>query len=341
MEVKNSLKTPSGIVVLIALILVVGILFWQIDGIKEMFTGLVGTEENAVLSLVSEKNSCYVGEIINIDLKLDSQNQNVVALDAILNYDSDYFALRGVETSNSVFATDNQCSYQGSFCQLVNTQEGEVEIVQAKPTPGVNVSDGLVARLRFRCLKEGEFSEDNFTIDLSNSEVILDSETGEEILSGVNNLKLNIVSATSTPGKFKVLQVEGKKDKPLTFIIRILDPETQKIIKEITRSVSDCDDQEFEVAPAIAAGSYLFKIKAKGYLARKVSLDWPPVQVIELSLLRAGDLNGDGIINELDWSLLHSHWYQAFEDGDFNSDGIINTLDWSFMNRNWGLTEDD
>jgi len=341
MDFKNSLKTPTGIAVLIALIFVLGILFWKIDGIKEMLTSLVGTEEKAVLFLTSNKANCKAGENVNIDLKLNSNNQDIVALDVIVNYNPDYFALKSADTSNSVFGNNNQCVYQDNFCQLIDfSNPGEIEIVQAKPSPGVNTSDGLVAQLQFRCLKERN-SEDNFTIDLDNSNVILDSENGEGVLSGVNNLLLNILAGSSNPGKLKVKQVQGKKNKPLAFIIRILDPDAGKLIKEINKSVSDCDDQEFEVDPKVEPGSYLVKVRAAGYLAKKIVLDWPPSGVVEIPILKAGDLSGDGIINEVDWSLLHGHWYKSFEDGDFNSDGIINTLDWSLMNRNWGLTEED
>jgi len=342
MDFKNSLKTPTGIAVLIALIFVLGVLFWKIDGIKEMLTSLVGTEEKAVLFLTSNKANCKAGENVNIDLKLNSNNQDIVALDVIVNYNPDYFALKSADTSNSVFGNNNQCVYQDNFCQLIDfSNPGEIEIVQAKPSPGVNTSDGLVAQLQFRCLKEMSFSEDNFTIDLDNSNVILDSENGEGVLSGVNNLLLNILAGSSNPGKLKVKQVQGKKNKPLAFIIRILDPDAGKLIKEINKSVSDCDDQEFEVDPKVEPGSYLVKVRAAGYLAKKIVLDWPPSGVVEIPILKAGDLSGDGIINEVDWSLLHGHWYKSFEDGDFNSDGIINTLDWSLMNRNWGLTEED
>ena len=346
MDFKDSLKKPSGIVVLITLIFVLGVLFWKIDGIKEMLTGLVGTEEKAILSLESSKTNCRVGEKVNLNLKLNSNNQDIVALDAFIKYNPDYFALKSIDTSNSIFGVNNECTYQGNFCQLTNfntptnfSTPGVVEIVQAKPSPGVNNSDGLVAQLQFRCLKKMNFSEDNFTIDLNKSNVILDSEDGENVLSGVNNLILNIIAGSSAPGKLKIKRVQGKRNKPLVFIIRILDVDTEKIIKEINKSVSDCDEQEFEVDPKVEPGSYLIKVRAAGYLAKKIAANWPPSQVIEVPILRAGDLNGDGIINELDWSLLHGHWHKPFESGDFNSDGIINTLDWSFMNRNWGLTE--
>ena len=342
MDFKNSLKTPTGIAVLIALIFVLGVLFWKIDGIKEMLTSLVGTEEKAVLFLTSNKANCKVGGNVNVRLKLNSNNQNIVALDAIVRYNPDYFALKSVNTSNSVFGNSNQCTYQGNFCQLTDfSTPGEVEIVQAKPSPGANTSDGLVARLQFRCLKEMNFSEDNFTIDLDNSNVILDSEDGESVLSGVNNLLLNILAGSSNPGRLKVKQVQGKKNKPLAFIIRILDPDAGKLIKEINKSISDCDDQEFEIDPEVESGSYLIKVRAAGYLAKRIVLDWPPSGVVEIPILKAGDLNGDGVVNELDWSLLHGHWYSSFEDGDFNSDEVINSLDWSLMNRNWGLTEED
>jgi hypothetical protein len=48
-----------------------------------------------------------------------------------------------------------------------------------------------------------------------------------------------------------------------------------------------------------------------------------------------GDLNGDGIVNSLDWSIMNSKWLTSDPQADINGDGIVNSLDWSIMNANW------
>lgn len=48
-----------------------------------------------------------------------------------------------------------------------------------------------------------------------------------------------------------------------------------------------------------------------------------------------GDLNKDGIVNSLDWSMMNSKWFTSDSTADLNDDGIVNSLDFSIMNGNW------
>ena len=51
-----------------------------------------------------------------------------------------------------------------------------------------------------------------------------------------------------------------------------------------------------------------------------------------------GDLNLDGTVNTLDWSIMASAWFTADATADLNKDGIVNSIDFSLMNANWGRT---
>jgi Peptidase family M23/Dockerin type I domain len=48
-----------------------------------------------------------------------------------------------------------------------------------------------------------------------------------------------------------------------------------------------------------------------------------------------GDLNRDGVINSLDWSLMSANWLTNNAVADLNNDEIVNSLDFSLMNANW------
>ncbi|HXY18235.1 MAG TPA: polysaccharide deacetylase family protein [Candidatus Nitrosopolaris sp.] len=53
----------------------------------------------------------------------------------------------------------------------------------------------------------------------------------------------------------------------------------------------------------------------------------------------AGDVNGDGMVNALDLSILLSHWNSSgatLATGDLNGDGTVNALDLSILLTNWG-----
>ena len=49
----------------------------------------------------------------------------------------------------------------------------------------------------------------------------------------------------------------------------------------------------------------------------------------------AGDLNGDRVINSIDFSIMNGAWLTNNATSDLNKDGIVNSLDFSIMNGNW------
>jgi hypothetical protein len=49
-----------------------------------------------------------------------------------------------------------------------------------------------------------------------------------------------------------------------------------------------------------------------------------------------GDVNGDGSVNILDYTLLSNAFGTSNPDADFNSDGIVNILDFQILSNNFG-----
>jgi hypothetical protein len=83
------------------------------------------------------------------------------------------------------------------------------------------------------------------------------------------------------------------------------------------------------------------KIFVSGFLVRAVnnvnlnlttSITFPP--------LLAGDLDGNNVVNSLDYSQMNGKWYQSDATSDLNRDGIVNALDFSLMNKNWQMSGD-
>jgi len=56
--------------------------------------------------------------------------------------------------------------------------------------------------------------------------------------------------------------------------------------------------------------------------------------------LAAGNLNDDGEINGLDWTIMSGKWGTSDTVADLNQDAIVNSLDFSFMNKHWGQQGD-
>ncbi len=51
-----------------------------------------------------------------------------------------------------------------------------------------------------------------------------------------------------------------------------------------------------------------------------------------------GDLNGDKIVNSLDWSIMNGKWFTNNAAADLNHDGLVNSIDFSLLNANWFKT---
>jgi hypothetical protein len=47
------------------------------------------------------------------------------------------------------------------------------------------------------------------------------------------------------------------------------------------------------------------------------------------------DINKDGKVNLVDFSILLTHWNEADDDADINQDGIVNLSDFSILLFNW------
>ena len=61
--------------------------------------------------------------------------------------------------------------------------------------------------------------------------------------------------------------------------------------------------------------------------------------MLDLGALKAGDLNNDGIVNNLDLSLMYDQWFGS-GTADFNRDEVVNTADYWIVLQNF-LAEDE
>ena len=59
------------------------------------------------------------------------------------------------------------------------------------------------------------------------------------------------------------------------------------------------------------------------------------ITIGSISVGITGDLNHDGIVNSLDWSILNSKWFTSDATADLNHDGLVNSLDFSILNSHW------
>jgi len=71
------------------------------------------------------------------------------------------------------------------------------------------------------------------------------------------------------------------------------------------------------------------------FLDRLIPQNLSTISTYAFPMLITGDINGDNIINSIDFSTLNSNWFTTNAGSDLNVDGIVNSLDFSLLNKNW------
>lgn len=162
--------------------------------------------EIASLSLSPTSASVTAGTNFNIAIKVDTKNNNVVAVKSMVNYNTADFELVSYDTSGSAFSTGNACVFNSKPCEIINndTTNGVIIITLAKPTPGVNTANGQIANLTFKAKKALSPGSDNITLryiaygNYTDSDVIFDDGAGTDILSQVTNTRITAILPAPT-----------------------------------------------------------------------------------------------------------------------------------------------
>lgn len=342
----KKVSTKKGLIVLLIALFLGSVFVIQETkegGFLKLITGFIGTQEKAILSLSPASGSYTVGDNFSVNVLVNTKGQNVVVVGAYLNYNPKQLEVVNINTDNSVFGTNYKIvNYNGSASY---TPAGKIEIIEAKPSPGVNTNSGLVATINFKALTEISPIQDNLTFDFTaayaagDSEIILDDGQGTDILSGVNNGKYIIKTIISKETATIKIVLEGKEDFTTSFKFLAFEPGTNIIVYRVESLSSDkFGENTIEVSLTdLPAGVYDFRVVIPYHLNKRIrNVIWPTNIKIEFTGILAGNLQHiDDEINSLDWSIMNNDWGKRDVPSDINKDGIVNTLDWSFLNKNW------
>jgi hypothetical protein len=126
------------------------------------------------------------------------------------------------------------------------------------------------------------------------------------------------------------LDLEGRSSDSISGTLEVLNS-SKTLIKSYSFTTSAAGLASINIDNT--SGPLYFRLKAVPYLTRIISGDMNSALIF--SQLKVGDINGDNIINSIDFSSLNTRWFQADSSRDLNLDGIINSLDFSLMNKNW------
>jgi len=150
---------------------------------------LIGNTSQATLSISPSVGKYNVGDNFTASVYLNTNNQNVVVVAAYIKYDQNHLEATSIDVNSSVF------SFQAE--NTIDAQKGLIMITRGIPTPGVNTSNGLIAKINFRAVSNVTPVNDNvsfvFRVGATDeSNVILDDGRGTDILTGVYGAKYQI-----------------------------------------------------------------------------------------------------------------------------------------------------
>ncbi len=145
------------------------------------------------------------------------------------------------------------------------------------------------------------------------------------------------------------LGFEGKlrngvdKSKNVVFSYRNSD-QTQTLSQQAITTNSDG-----EIIVNLSPGNYVFLFDASGYLSKRYGDDANSIEVktgqssldLSNSPLLGGDFNGDGEVNEIDYtSVFLPSFLGSSTLVDLDGSGEVNNLDFAIMRANWNLIDD-
>lgn len=144
----------------------------------------------------------HMGDEVDLDVVINTGGSKIVAARALISYDTSKLEVVSWNLDNSVFSVQNSCVYENSPCRIIShdTDSGILDIVLAKPTPGVNTDSGTFASIKVRALTEFGQSSDYLKLSYvssgsyDDSDMILDDGLGTDILNGVGSLLVQVVS---------------------------------------------------------------------------------------------------------------------------------------------------
>ncbi|HVM76701.1 MAG TPA: Ig-like domain-containing protein [Candidatus Paceibacterota bacterium] len=193
-------------------------------------------------------------------------------------------------------------------------------------------------------LPQGTYS---FTILESDASghVISSYTTTITVISGTSNSLTNniippsVTVATSTVKPGGTVDVSGFAPPSSTIELVVMSQENLQDPIKLTTSADATGAWSYSLSTAdYPIDTYELKARATlpGYTASNYSgITYLGVGTAPKPKNRNGDLNGDGKVNLVDFSIMLFHWGQNYAPADLNGDGTVGLVDFSILLFNW------
>lgn len=156
---------------------------------KKLFFGIVfcftfllfsNSAQAATLSFSPSSKAVDVGDIINVSVYLNTANQAVNNVDAVINFPKDLLEIVSVSKSGSVFSIWVE---EPTF-----SNSGRISFNGGIPNPGFNGASGKMIGIVFKAKSKG-----NASVVISSASIRANDGLGTDVLTGTGQAQFNLV----------------------------------------------------------------------------------------------------------------------------------------------------
>lgn len=276
-------------------------------------------QSSASLSLVLN-DKAFIDEEISIDVNFET-NSPVSGVDAVILFDPAFISVMRID--------DKKLLGDESIMNIDNA--GIVRISQLE-APGTGfIGQGVMATLIVQSQTIGQKNLSfEFTPPGKADSNAVEFSTGYDILSAVNNLNFEIIDHPLLDIQLLTLSENAALGHSADGNLQTSDG-----IWSTAFSTDVSGSGEVAVPDSYIEELVELVFKVNGYLRKRRSfiIDSGKNNV-DLGVLVAGDLNDDGIVNNIDLSLMYDAWFGS-GTADYNRDGIVNSVDHWILTNNF------
>jgi hypothetical protein len=291
-------------------------------------------ETESTLTLNTRQDNWANDDIEPVTVTLDTQGNDVVGVDLILNYDPALFEYVDREWMN-LFSEERGFS--------VDSTTGTITLSGIdNDNQSLNTS-GDVVKFNFRAVSNGTgaFSFDWTSGSTTDTNIVDYNNTNTDLLQTAPASKsITISDGATLDFDFNLLDYTGSADK--TGQLTVVGPsETSSFTTAVTSG--DASVTGLNLGSLTFGSSYDLRLNVAGYLDETINnktINTGSNGPYDFVDVRPGDLNNDGVVNSNDLYSLYNDWYSTTQPpADYNGDGKVNTFDVGIMYTYFNQTD--
>ncbi len=288
----------------------------------------------SILTINTRQDTWAKDDTEPVTVTLDTQGNEVVGVDLILNYDPILFEYVDREWL-SLFSEERGFN--------VDSSAGIITLSGIEDGNQFLNTQGDVVKFNFKALANGtaDFSFDWTSSSTTDTNIVDYNNTNTDLLQTAPTSKTITVSDGATVDfNFNLLDYTGSVDK--SGQLTVVGPDETSSFTTAVASGS-ASVTGLNLGSLNFGENYDLRLNVAGYLDETINnqlIDTGSNGPYDFSDLRPGDLNNDGVVNSSDLYSLYNEWYSTSQPpADYNGDGKVNTFDVGIMYTYFNQTD--